>query len=289
MTIISSPPTGTGYGIGAHIDDHDHRIALGLSADVGKYEDVHKFGYNAAVSTTEESIWLPGGSFELPGAAGELWIACEDNTNGVGQVIQVTGVNAEFDFERVNVTLAGNTPVEVVSETGGWWLVNRAYQISAKPDPVGDVWFGKDDADFTLGIPQTASNIMGKIDYTNAAQQTQQAMLMVPRGFTGVINRFEGYMGDVSSGAARSAEINLEIEELAYDATISSPAWTPRRSVATIVVSNSTVTAVEDFEHAPLVVKPLSLISARGTATASSALYASFDVTLYPGDFIGTT
>ena len=55
-----------------------------------------KFGFNADVDTTEETVWSGGGDLVYPGAAGEVYISSDDtndvNPGGTGaRTIKVQG------------------------------------------------------------------------------------------------------------------------------------------------------------------------------------------------------
>ncbi len=259
------------------------RPYIPFGGGVDKLDDVkfwHKFGQNPVVEATEEDIWTTGGTETLPTSGVTMWIACTDNTNGVGQVIRVDGLDESWTYKTEFVTLAGQTPVQI-GDASSWTRIHRAYQVSASPDPVGDVYIAEDDTDFSLGVPQTASNIHGFIDFTNASQQTLKCMLTVPAGHEALLYGFNAQIG-TPSGAARTVNVFIEVQELARGATVGSPSWAPfRRIDEHSLISDAQSSAAEEYNF-PLGPFPqLTNIHARATASASSIVVADMSIITY--------
>ncbi len=261
-----------------------HLPLIPYGGSLGRFDGIevwHKFGNNKSVSTTEEDIWLTGGKETLPTSGVTMWIACEDNSNGVGQTIRVAGLNESWETYTADVVLTGNTPAQI-GNANGWTRIFRAYQVSAEPDPVGDIWIAEDDTDFTLGVPQTASNIHAKVEYTNAAQQSQKAMLTVPAGHKALIYRVAGNIQASSGGAARSAEVFIEVQDLAHGATVASPSWAPWRRVIEFALGAPNAPHVNidlPFPIGPF--NQLTNIHMRAEATATSDIDADMLVVFY--------
>lgn len=234
----------------------------------------HKFGNNTAVGTTEEDIWLSGGKEVLPTSGVTMWAACTDNVNGVGQVMKVVGLDENWAPYTANVTLTGQTPAQI-GNANGWTRIFRVNQVSAEPDPVGDVWIAEDDTDFTAGVPQTASNKHAFVDYTNAAQQSEKCMLTVPAGYSALIYQCAADIQAASGGAARSAEVFIEVQELALGATVASPSWAPWRRVFEFELEAPQQPHVDIDFHFPMgPFGELTNIHMRAEATASSDIDA---------------
>jgi hypothetical protein len=144
---------------------------------------------------------------------------------------------------------------------------------------VGDIWIAESDT-LTLGVPNTASKIHGKIEYTNAAQQTQKAMVTVPAGHIGLVYAWGGSMLNASGGAARDTTLAIEAQELATGATVASPSWAPWRRADEQALSTSGDTGFDHPFEFPLVFEELTNIHLRAVATASSILSVDMDVVL---------
>ncbi len=256
------------------------RVALGEWPDM---TTVAKFGGNAVVGATEEDIWSYGGEETLMTTAAVCYVSCADNTNGVGQEIHVTGLDENWDRITGHAILNGYTQVPIEDADGNnitFFRIFRAYQSSAAPDPVGDVYIAELDATIALGVPQDATKVHALIDYTDAAQQTQKAMYTIPRNYVGMIFETQAFM-KAATGSARSVEIGIEISELADGATVDNPSWAPRRRVEEYSISTSGPT-VEHKMFSPIVVGPLTDIHMRGKSTADSDVLGSFEFILVP-------
>ncbi len=254
------------------VTDPYARITLGLGDGIST---IHKFGFNSDVNTAEEDVWAVGGKEVLPTSGTTMWIACDDNVNGQGQTITVIGLDELWDDKTETVVLTGTTPVQI-GDANSWTRIFRAYQSSAEPDPVGDVWIGDDDTDFLGGVPQTASTVHGFIDYTNAGQQTEKAMYTVPRNHVCLIHGFNAQIG-TPSGASRTALVSIEVQEF-----VSGTGWTPwRRIDAHDLISDGTSSADEKY-ILPLGPFPEKTnIHMRATASASCQIRGDMTLTLY--------
>lgn len=234
-------------------------------------------GRNPDIATTEEDVWNVGGEeTPLSSAGAKLYASCEDNVNGVGQVIMAFGLNDNFDITVGFATLTGNTQAEFFLADGGeilWTALARGHQVSAAPDPVGDVWIAETDT-VTLGVPQTASKIHGKIEYTNAAQTVEKAEFIVPRGYQGWILNFEAGMLQ-PTGSSRSAEVFIEIEDLAVEATVGSPLWTPARRIHTHSLRSDAQVSDQIEFAVPLLLPELTRVHVRAVASATSEVRAT--------------
>ena len=251
----------------------------------GRYvaiDSERKFGSNALVGTTAEDVWNVGGAEILITSAVAHFASCEDNVNGIGQVLRVEGLDANWNVQLGRVTLNGNTAVEITKDDGSaatWIRIHRAFQLSAAPDPVGDVWIAESDT-LTAGVPDTATKIHAKVVYTPLVGQTEKALFTVPRGHVAFFHQVTGYMIE-SHGADRSATMSLEVANLAEGADISSPSWAPRRTVDKLNLSFSKPNAENNYV-VPLVYTELTNIHLKAAASANSNVFGSFSFILLP-------
>lgn len=261
----------------------DHNALLALRTSAADIRPILKFGKNEAVGTSEEDIWLTGGDETLLTSGATMYASCTDNTNGVGQVLKVEGLGPNWELQEGVVTLTGQTQAAITLNDGSaatWTRIHRAYQRSASPDPVGDVWIAETDT-LTAGVPDTSTKVHALIDYTDAAQQTEKAMLTVPAGYVGLIYGIQAYMDAPTSGSARFCNVGLEIAELAEGATVASPSWSPRRRIDEVIVSTAHI-SVEHHVQWPFIVDELTDVHLRGKASAASNITASFEILLVP-------
>jgi hypothetical protein len=247
---------------------------------------INKFGENPAVGTSEEDIWLVGGQETLLTAGATMYASCTDNTNGVGQVLSVSGLDENWELQEGLVTLTGYTQAAITKLDGSaasWTRIHRAFQISVTPDPVGDVYFAESDT-MSLGVPQTTTKIHGFIDFTDAAQQTEKAMYTIPVGYVGFVT--QAYAGVAASGGSnRSVDVFFEIQGLATGATVASPSWYPFRRISEANLNTGGQVYINEKFSAPL--GPLTQLTnfhMRSVASASSDVIGGFTLKLYKID-----
>lgn len=265
---------------GSIVLNRGERIASGFyEPDVFR---VNKFGINTAVGTTEEDIWAAGGKETLLTSGATMYVSCEDNVNGVGQTIQVDGLDANWNRVVGIAVLTGQTQAPITNLDGSaltMTRVNRAFQISAEPDPVGDIWVAESDT-LTGGVPDTSTKVHAFVNYTDAAQQTQKAMYTVPAGYECLVHKISAALVGASGGSARSCGVVLEVQGLASGATVATPTWAPFRRIGEINVSTNGPHDERDYDF-PLHVGQLSNLHLRGVATATLSLIAQMQLVLY--------
>ena len=266
-----------------HMESWGDRIALGGIPQIIQF---NKFGRNAAVGTSEEDIWF-GGTFTFLETGTTLFASCSDNTNGQGQIILVSGLDENFDLKTEYVTLTGTTPVQI-GAANSWVHVLRAFQVGPSfADPQGDVYIAAAGATYTTpGIPDEINLIQGYIDYTDAAQQTEQCFGIVPRGHKVLIEQIGGDMYNVSSGSARSCAIGLEVSEPVRGSNLDAAptAYSPFRRIGEVHVSNNAPNETQPYPL-PLVLDQYTRVSMRGKATATSAILARITAVIVPWDY----
>lgn len=139
------------------------------------HETLFKFGYNAAVSTTYETIWTGGGIYSYPTSAAPLHVNSTDGGDTTTR-IKVVGLDADYNEIEAKVTINGATSV---TTTDSFIRVYRAY-VSAN-EPSG-----------TINIYHSGSL---KAQIVSATNQTLMAVYTVPNGYTLYVGR-----GSISSG-----------------------------------------------------------------------------------------
>ena len=163
------------------------RVADGQIA--GQSHD-HKFGFNAAVGTTAETIWLQGAAYTWQAAAAVLDITStddtEDNVAGDGALtVTIEGLDADLAEISATVTMTGNT---AVLTTGKSFLrVNRMFVATSGVDGFNAGTIYASTGAQTTGTPDVATTIRATIGVGLA--QTQQAFYTVPAGKKAFIQR----------------------------------------------------------------------------------------------------
>lgn len=149
---------------------------------------IYKFGFNAAISTTEETIWDGQDKYSYAATADVLSIvstSANDDLTGTGaQKIKIEGLDENYAIQIVEVDLDGTA---AVTTTETFLRVYRAYITQAGTSEVND-------GDISISIGSTLS---AKISAEQG--QTLMAVYSVPAGFTAYITQWS-----FSSGASAS-------------------------------------------------------------------------------------
>ena len=144
--------------------------------DVFGHEALFKFGFNSDVNGAEETIWTQGGNYPWPTAAFTAYIvsdAAADTSAGTGaRTVTVQGLDENYVFQSVDVTLNGTTEVQI-GDANGWLRVFRAFVLTAG---------SAGTAAGTILIQTTGGGTV----YANLSNgnQTQMAVYTVPAGKT---------------------------------------------------------------------------------------------------------
>ena len=142
--------------------------------DVFGHESLYKFGFNSDVNGTEETIWTQGGNYPWPTAAFTAYIVSDDAADtsaGTGaRTVTVQGLDENYIFQSVDVTLNGTTEVQI-GDANGWLRVFRAFVLTAG---------SAGTAAGTILIQTTGGGTI----YANLSNgnQTQMALYTVPAG-----------------------------------------------------------------------------------------------------------
>ena len=149
---------------------------------------IYKFGFNAAITTDEETVWDAGGVYSYPSSAGVATVVSSstaDDLVGTGaQKVKIEGLDANYNAQIVEVEMDGTTNV---STTETFIRVYRAY--------VSQAGSGKVNAgNITISI---GGSVRAQISANQG--QTLMAVYTVPAGFTGYVTQWS-----FSSGASAS-------------------------------------------------------------------------------------
>jgi hypothetical protein len=250
----------------AHGAIQDERLTLGELVELGRIPgaySVHKFGYNADVDTTEESVWDgndaggPGRCFTVLTTAQALYLSSASASDNTTKSVVIDGLDANYERVQSAVTLNGLGFVAA----GTWLRVNRMYMVGGAN--VGRIYLHTDDADAAVadGIPDSPSTqIVATI--TAGESQTLQSCYTVPAGFTAYIaaqcitNAGTGgansitFRGRVSTTGAEPRRVQFKItlgQNNAECREVHPMATLPEKTDFEITASNSTSQAASGF------------------------------------------
>jgi hypothetical protein len=145
---------------------------------------IHKFGYNPTLPTNYEDVWEQSSVYTYTTTAQVMYCSSGDNIDT--QMIEVSGLDENWNYQVVSVKLAGRTKTVVGTEL--WMRVFRVRNIGTT-DFVGVIYVYEDDT-VTLGVPDTATKIRARVE--NGNNQTQMALFTIPSGYTGYIVKAYG-------------------------------------------------------------------------------------------------
>ena len=161
---------------------------------VAYHESVYKFGNNAAVADSTETIWQQGGLYSYLSAASVLKVSsssANDTSAGTGaRTVELFGLDGDYNEINEVVTLNGQT---AVNTTQSYLRINRMIVRSAGSGGynAGVIYAGTGTV--TTGVP---ANIYATIN-GDGTNQTLMALWTVPAGYTGYLMQY-----DVSNGTA---------------------------------------------------------------------------------------
>jgi len=160
------------------------------------HQRVELFGYSTAVGSTAlgplwEGLTLSGGSYTYPSSAGQIVLLSASGASDANLVIQIQGLDSNFNLLSENVTLNGSGTATSVNS---YLRINGLY--------------------VTNGI--NAGNITAKISTVLYAQinagigQTQMSIYSVPNGYTFYLSYVQANasIGFTSSTYMTFAELN---------------------------------------------------------------------------------
>ena len=181
-------------------EPYELRVSRGLVVGAST---VNKFGTNPVISTTEETIWENGGNITWPATAFTATIVstdAADTSAGTGaRVVTVQGLDSDYNFQTVSVTLNGTTAV-TISGANPWLRINRAFVTSSGTGG---------GAAGTITIQDVGATVV----YANLGlgNQTQMAVYTVPAGHTLYLDQIT-FTAAVSTGT-NSAVVKLDTRD----------------------------------------------------------------------------
>jgi len=169
-----------------------------------KGKTLYKFGRNADIGTSFETVWNTGGNETY--ATDNVIDKFSSSNAGDTQEIIVEGhtISAgKLTFVTQTVTLAGQTETALTTPLA---RVNRAYN-NGTTDFAGTIYIYEDDT-VTAGVPQTASKIHAEVTEGN---QTEKCATSISNTDYYIITAFTGYC---FTKASRTVEFLVELREV---------------------------------------------------------------------------
>ena len=173
-----------------NIESFDLAVASGDLSPT--YKHIYKFGQNASVGNSVETIWQQGGLYSYPPSAITMTVSSSDTNDtsaGTGaRTIQILGLDGNYNEISETITMNGQT---AVTTTNSFLRVNRALVLTAGSGGAnaGIIYVGTGTV--TLGVP---ANIYTTIN-GDGTNQSLQAFWTVPAGYTAYI-----YQTNISTG-----------------------------------------------------------------------------------------
>ncbi len=148
------------------------------------YSTVFKFGFNADIGTTEETVWFQGGAYAHPSSASTMTVSsanANDTSAGTGaRTVQVYGLDSNYDEVTETITMNGQT---AVTTSNTYIRANRMVVRSAGSGETnaGVIYMGTGTV--TAGVPANIYSTVGA-----SLGQTLQTFWTVPNRKTFHLN-----------------------------------------------------------------------------------------------------
>lgn len=224
---------------------------------------VHKFGGNAAIGTTLEDIWTPGGVYPWPTAAETVRIkaggnAADDASENGARSIRVEGL--DDNFLPISEDIVTNGASASTATTALFRRVFRAYVLD-----VG-VYGAANTGD--IDVENTSStNVLAQIPAGSG--QTEMTQYTIPAAKKGYL------LGvTVHIGSAVDVSLNLMQRQNADDVTVP---FSGKRLVVRILIR---VTGATHRFRTPIPFEPKTDLWVEGTSASSSSASVSYDLVL---------
>jgi len=225
-----------------------NQMLFGVSiqrGDINNFSGIQKFGYNASVGTSFETIWDGGGDYTFITSAGTA-TATSSNTNDNTGTVEIQGLDSNYDLATETLTIGGS------AGSTSFIRVFRAKMINAN---TGDANVG------TITIT-VSSTTVAQIQPTYG--QTLMAVYTVPR-------KHQAYLvqKDIGSSKDLENEIKFRIKEID-----NGNVWNTRSFITTrggFVEKNFAV---------PEIIQPKTDIEMRAKSSATSSISAGFELIL---------
>jgi hypothetical protein len=166
---------------------------------IAYHESIYKFGNNAAVSNSTETIWQQGGLYSYLSAASVLKVSsssANDTSAGTGaRTVELFGLDGDYNEINEVVILNGQT---AVNTTLSYLRINRMIVRSAGSGGAnaGIIYAGTGTV--TTGVP---ANIYATIN-GDGSNQTLMALWTVPAGYTAYLMQYDVSNGTTSNTPA---------------------------------------------------------------------------------------
>lgn len=154
---------------------------------------INKFGFNNAVGTTFEPVWVQSTAFTRPTASVNYQIS--SSNNGDTQDIVIGYLDANGELAEKTVALTGQTPLDLGLMTYSY----RAFNDDSTA-LLGDVYIYEETAT-SSGVPSDITKIRARIVIGD--EQTFQALMRVPSNMTGILHWWNGDVGKNDDSVVR--------------------------------------------------------------------------------------
>ncbi len=156
------------------------------------HKNIYKFGQNAVVGNSVETIWQQGGLYSYPPSATTMTVSSSDTNDtsaGTGaRTVQIAGLDGDYNEISETITLNGQT---AVTTSNSFLRVNRGLVLTAGSGGAnaGIIYVGTGTV--TLGVP---ANVYTTIN-GDGTNQSLQAFWTVPANYNAYI-----YQTNISTG-----------------------------------------------------------------------------------------
>ena len=185
-----------------NVNIEDFQLGVSSGDLSPSYQQVYKFGQNASVGNSIETIWLEGGLYAYPPSATTMTVSssdANDTSAGTGaRTVLISGLDGSYNEISETITMNGQTPV---TTSNSYLRVNRALVLTAGSGEVnaGIIYVGTGTV--TAGVPANKYTTING-DGTN---QSLQAFWTVPAGYTAYI-----YQTNISTGTSSATPAILK-------------------------------------------------------------------------------
>jgi len=192
---------GIKYGV-KHINNKLHVSSMPYTFDIAKgnvpkHTAIRKFGHSSSVGATVEEVWDGSTAYVYLSNAATVYITSDDDSDD--QIYEVQGLDADWNYQILNVTCAGFTPVAL---NGTWMRIFRVKNIGVT-DNAGTIYFSTDpEPSGSDGVPDTG--ILAQI--TVGFNQTLMALWTVPADYTAYMISFYA-----ATSSSKATEVHLYV------------------------------------------------------------------------------
>jgi hypothetical protein len=157
-------------------DDQNIDLSYGISVQKGivdNFSGIQKFGYNASVGSSFETIWTAGTDLYVYPTTATTAVATSSSTDDNGSTVHVFGLDENFDLADEVITVGGS------ASTTTFIRMHRAFVASAN---TGVVNVGN----ITVTVDSKT------VAYISAGYgQTLQSIYTIPRNYRGYLLSFD--------------------------------------------------------------------------------------------------